>query len=94
MRPLPLPASVAIRSSAWPADEHAGRSTRTPSGTSSSASASAASAPATSPDGEEIATSRSSSSAARAAICSAAAAIQDSIRWFYLMGTAAHVATS
>ncbi len=79
IRAAPVPRSDAMKSGAWPGEEHGGRSIAAASGASAAHSAAHSSAPWTSPDGEETATSASSSRAARRPMSAAAACTHGSM---------------
>ena len=91
-RPLPLPASVTMRSSAWSADEHGARSTRAPSGTRSSATSNAASATGDVArgrgDGDEA---LELGGRARGDLRGGGRRSRDPCAWFYLMTAEPHI---
>ena len=86
IRPSPVPARRAIRSSAWSGEEHGTRSSWASSGVSAAHTEAHSSAPWRSPDGEDTATSASSSRGARRAISCEHLATQSSIRRATLPG--------
>ena len=86
IRPSPVPARRAIRSSAWSGEEQGTRSSWASSGVSAAHTEAHSSAPWRSPEGEETATSASSSRGARRAISCEHLATQSSIRRATLPG--------